>query len=104
MTWIEALRLFNALLASLIVFTLAFRGRMFWQDYDHSRRAAYMAFVLYALATAEFSAEAYFERIEIGAWSFFFLAANLTAAYALYRYKLLFGRKKTPAENFEGHM
>ena len=83
--FIDALRLLDAILASLVFGILVYRGRLFFQAYTKPQKWLYISFTMYALAAAYTSFELYGQDVENGLRSWFLLAANITALYALAR-------------------
>lgn len=86
-TFIEGLRLVDALMASLVFCLLVNRGRLYWAAYDTAQRWMYASFTLYVLAVAYASFELYAQNLSPGLRSYVVLFANFAALYALWKYR-----------------
>ena len=83
----DAVRLINAVLASLVFCALVYKGRLYFNKYDTHQKLLYTSFTLYALATAYGSVEAYSMDLPPGLRVWPFLIANAIALYAFVRYR-----------------
>lgn len=86
-TFIEGLRLVDAVMASLVFCLLVNRGRLFWHKYDSAQRWMYSSYTLYVLAVAYASFELYAQNLSPGLRSYVVLLANFAALYALWKYR-----------------
>lgn len=86
-TFVEALRLFDALAAALVFGLLVYRGRMFWRFYDPAQKWMYSSFTLYTMAVSYTSFELFEQDVSVGFRSYVVLAANLFTLYALWKYR-----------------
>lgn len=85
-TFIDALRLFDAVTASVVFGVLCYRGRRFWRQYTNSQKWIWVAFTMYVFAIAYSSFELYAQEVETGIRSYVILVANIIAIYALMRH------------------
>lgn len=84
-TFIDALRLFDAVTASIVFGVLCYRGRRFWNQYTNPQKWIYAAFTMYAFAISYSSFELYGQDVQPGLRSYVILVANAIAIYALVR-------------------
>jgi hypothetical protein len=86
-TFIEGLRLADAIMAAVVFALLVNRGRRFWTSYDASQKWMMSAFTLYTLAVSYTSFELWVQDVNVGLRSYVVLVANLFTLYALWRYR-----------------
>lgn len=85
-TFIEGLRLADAIMASLVVCVLFYRAKMFWDRYTAPQRWMMVSYMLYVTAIAYTSFELYAQDVSVGYRSYIVFVANIVAIYALARH------------------
>lgn len=86
-TAVEALRLLNALVATIVLGLLFFRGKLYWEYFDRAQRLLFSSYMLYVFAVAYTSFELFAQNAEIGLRSGIIFAANVLAVWTLVRYR-----------------
>lgn len=82
---IDALRLLDAVLASVVFGMLLYQSKRFWSQYVREQRLFMAGFMLYAFSAAYTSFEMFGQDVENGLRSWVLLVANVVALYALAR-------------------
>lgn len=95
-TFIDVLRLIDAVLASAVFGIIVFRTKRYWKMYDRPQQYLIMSYLGFTLAVSYTSFELYAQQTSIGFRSYIVFAASAFALFAIIT------NKKPGLLNFDG--